>query len=89
MLEGQSSRSDCGLDFLELAGSGAAGADLQKFKLPAIPDIDFLNPNVNVKDHRHCERSEAIHGPRLPGLPRRCATRNDVSLSSFGVVWLP
>ena len=24
MLEGQSSRSDCGLDFLELAGSGAA-----------------------------------------------------------------
>jgi len=26
---------------------------------------------------RHCERSEAIHDPRLPGLPRRCAPRND------------
>src|SRR5665647_1640452 len=33
--------------------------------------------NVNVKEHRHCERSEAIHDPGLHGLPRRCAPRND------------
>ena len=36
-----------------------------------------------MEERCHCERSAAIHDPipKLPGLPRRCAPRNDEDLS--------
>ena len=47
----------------------------KRASLPADVQITFLS--FNVKEQRHCGRSEAIHDFRLYGLPR-CARSDDI-----------